>query len=246
MSSLEIAELTGKTHSNVLRDIRNMLEELYAIDDSKLHDYDLKGVLVSKDSRGYISRTDLDYSHTQTLITGYSITLRKKVIDRWQELENNIVKLPDFNNPVLAARAWADEAEAKQIAQAIVDDLQAKIAIDKPKVEFAEAIEGLNESMTIGDFAKLIGTGQNRLFKQLREDGYLKANNVPYQTAIDRGLLELIELAPYLDRWGMTHHTFQSRITGKGQLYFERKYRKENKIELLAMSNAANQSLELH
>lgn len=55
MSSREIAELTGKRHDNVVRDIRNMLEELYG-----------KGGL---------------------LLTGYSIPLRAKVIDRLHELE---------------------------------------------------------------------------------------------------------------------------------------------------------------
>ncbi len=31
MTSVEIAELTGKEHRNVLRDIRNMVEELNAL-----------------------------------------------------------------------------------------------------------------------------------------------------------------------------------------------------------------------
>ena len=88
MSSLEIAELTGKEHKQVLRDIRNMANELYPnIQGTDLYLSDLQGFIVEKLDNGFTKQVLLDYSHTQTLITGYSITLRKKVIDRWQELE---------------------------------------------------------------------------------------------------------------------------------------------------------------
>lgn len=38
MTSLQIAEITGKTHSNVMRDIRNILEQL-KIDDNSVLNY---------------------------------------------------------------------------------------------------------------------------------------------------------------------------------------------------------------
>ncbi|MCF5805502.1 hypothetical protein GIV20_06500 [Pseudomonas tremae] len=80
MSSLEIAELTGKQHSNVGRDIRKMLTDLG--DDSKLNH-----VHEEKDARGYTKAYHLDRELTQTLITGYSTPLRLKVIRRLNELE---------------------------------------------------------------------------------------------------------------------------------------------------------------
>ncbi len=81
MSSLEIAELTGKQPSNVGRDIRKMLTDLG--DDSKLNH-----VHEEKDARGYTKAYHLDRELTQTLITGYSAPLRLKVIRRLNELED--------------------------------------------------------------------------------------------------------------------------------------------------------------
>lgn len=81
MSSLEIAELTGKAVSHIHRDIRNMLEEL-EIDDPKV-DHVL-------DSRGYVSQYNLNKELTLTLVSGYSIKLRNSIIKRWEELEKTI------------------------------------------------------------------------------------------------------------------------------------------------------------
>lgn len=96
MSSLEISELTGKKHFNVLRDIRAMLAELYQFEggDSELNHKDIQGVKVERDDRNYIVKVNLDKSHTFTLVTGYSFELRKMVVDRWQYLEEqlNILK----------------------------------------------------------------------------------------------------------------------------------------------------------
>lgn len=50
----------------------------------------------------------------------YSYELQAKVFDKMTELEasaNNAIRLPDFTNPAEAARAWADQVEARQIAE---------------------------------------------------------------------------------------------------------------------------------
>lgn len=84
MSSREIAALTGKDHKNVIRDIRAMLDAL--TDDGS----DLSHVREDKDVRGYTAAFQLDRELTETLLTGYSIPLRRRVIARWHELESKV------------------------------------------------------------------------------------------------------------------------------------------------------------
>lgn len=88
MSSLEIAELTGKRHDSVIRDIRNMLADLEATDHSFVASY--------RDSTGRtLPCFNLDRHHTECLLTGYSAKMRMAVIKRWHELEamQNLQKL---------------------------------------------------------------------------------------------------------------------------------------------------------
>lgn len=79
MSSLEIAELTGKQHKDVLYDIRIMFESL--------------GILAAEFSavrkvRGKEYEVfNLPKRETLILVSGYSVSMRAAIIDRWQELE---------------------------------------------------------------------------------------------------------------------------------------------------------------
>lgn len=88
MSSLEISELTGKQHKHVIRDIRTMLDELEK--DGPV----LGHVREDKDARGYTAMFHLDRELTDTLLTGYSIPLRRKVVARWHELEAKAAQPP--------------------------------------------------------------------------------------------------------------------------------------------------------
>ncbi len=121
MSSREIAALTGKELAHVHRDIRAMLEEL------KKDDPDLDHPIEEVDNRGYTVCFRLDRELTETLLTGYSVVLRRKVIARWHELEAKLAPaIPNFSNPAEAARAWALEYEARVYAEATKAEIGAR------------------------------------------------------------------------------------------------------------------------
>lgn len=113
MSSLEIADRTGKRHDHVMRDIRTLLEGLGIADPSFGGSY--------RDSTGRsLPCFNLPKRECLILISGYSVDLRAAIIDRWQELENAATAtrpLPDFGNPAAAARAWAEQYEARVLAE---------------------------------------------------------------------------------------------------------------------------------
>jgi phage regulator Rha-like protein len=88
MSSREIAELTGKRHGDVIRDIRNMLEQLG-------DDANLRHVVETKDTRGYTDCFNLPKDLTITLVSGYNVQMRYAITQRWMELEaQQAPKLP--------------------------------------------------------------------------------------------------------------------------------------------------------
>jgi len=154
-----------------------------------------------------------------------------RVIDRWQELEAKQVSiLPDFTNAVLMARTWADQEEDKQTLRVKNELLEAEKIADKPKIEFAIAMRNTEATTSIGDFAKTLGMGRNEFFQILRNDGFLMKNNLPYgrYTKTGTNILSQIQNKPYVDKKGESHTTYQPRITGKGEIYFEKKYRGES------------------
>lgn len=150
----------------------------------------------------------------------YFIECEKKLSER------NKIKLPDFTDPVEAARAWADAIESKQIAEAQVKEM-------KPKAEFHDAIVASEGSISIGDFAKIlrkngIKIGRNRLFSWFRSNGYMmysNKTNIPTQRSVESGYFEVTEY-PFELNSGKKVVTTTSKITGKGQKYFISMFKK--------------------
>lgn len=93
-----------------------------------------------------------------------------------------------------------------------------------PKVLFADAVTASSTSILIGELAKLIKQngveiGQNRLFKWLRENGFLMRDNMPTQYAMERGLFVVTERT-INNPDGSVRITRTTKVTGKGQTYF--------------------------
>ena len=118
-----------------------------------------------------------------------------------------------------------DEREARRA-------LESKVAEDAPKVLFAQAVEQAENSILVGDLAKLIkqnGTdiGQKRLFERLRAEGYLGTRgdnyNMPTQRAMEMQLFRISERT-INNPDGSVRLTRTVKVTGKGQVYFINRY----------------------
>ncbi len=208
MSSVEIAELTGKQHKHVKFDIRKMLEELnLQCADFTAH---------QKDSRNRTQEVfNLDKRLTNILITGYSIKLRAAVIDRLDELEKKVVSLIPQNYSE-ALRLAADQAETIETQYKLIES-------QKPAMNFLEKLAGQKGSVNIGAFAKMLcddgfNIGQQRLFGWLRSYGYLMQNNDPKQRFIDQKLFEVTTGAVSGSSTGRIWK--QTKITPKGMIKF--------------------------
>ena len=93
---------------------------------------------------------------------------------------------------------------------------------NKPYISFAKQIEAAETSIKIGEWAKMISKkgyviGRNKLFEWLRDNGYLRSNNEPYQEYIDRGYFEVSEPKIIVTAKG-TKEKMTTLITTKGQV----------------------------
>jgi len=118
-----------------------------------------------------------------------------------EKIYNKSQALPDFTNPAEAAEAWAKEYREKQ-KLALENKAQAKqIEMDKPKVEFATAIETSSNAIMIGAYAKLlskehhVSVGPNLLFEFFRDEGILlkskEKRNLPAARYMNNGYFEV-------------------------------------------------------
>lgn len=120
-------------------------------------------------------------------------------------------------------------ARALRIADKRIKALEAQTEANRPKVLFADSVTASKSSILVGEMAKLlkqngVHTGQNRLFRTLREKGFLIKRqgadyNMPTQKAMEMGLFEIKEtVINHSD--GHTSVSKTPKVTGKGQQYF--------------------------
>lgn len=160
----------------------------------------------------------------------YSLILSSKLptakaFKRWvtSEVLPTIRKHGAYMDTDIIEKSLADPDFLIQLATTLKEEKQrrmeaeAKIAADEHKVDFYDAVGSTSATLTIERFAKLvteklgIQTGRNRMFQWLRKNGFLQANNMPYQRYINNGWFKTYEVIK-------AGHAFTvPSITGKGQ-----------------------------
>lgn len=211
MSSREIAELVESRHDAVKKSIERLVER-EVIQCPPMANF--KNINNVEGTEYLICKRD-----SYIIVAQLSPEFTAKLVDRWQELEaKQAFQVPQTFS---AALRLAGELQEK------VEHLQLEAKENAPKVEFAMAVRRMEGACKIGEFGKVIGIGQNKLFSKLRQDEVLMENNLPYQRYIDQELFVVIEQTPYTDRNGKAHPTFTTMVTGRGQVWIEKKYRKQ-------------------
>ncbi|HGM1295186.1 TPA: phage antirepressor KilAC domain-containing protein, partial [Clostridioides difficile] len=157
-----------------------------------------------------------------------------------RELKEQQPKLPTTYKEAL--QQLLIEVEEKEQLQLENQEKDKVIQLQQPKVLFADSVASSDNSILIGELAKLlrqngIDTGQNRLFDWLRNNGYLikrkgEDYNTPTQKSVDLGVIETKE-GTRVHPDGHTSITKTPKITGKGQIYFINKFKKNNQISML-------------
>ena len=166
--------------------------------------------------------------------------LKKQIIskEKINLLDVETVKYEDYVNMLCKSAQNGNEKEIleamhlKQWAKSNGSIVQ-KIKQDKPKTIFADAVSASENSILVGDLAKLlyqngIEIGQKRLFQWLREKGYLikqegTSNNIPTQRSMEQGLFEIKETVITHSN-SKPHISITTKVTGKGQVYFINKF----------------------
>lgn len=226
LDSREVAEMVGKEHNKLLRDIRVYITQL---DASKVGhtDFFTESQYTDKSNRQkpcyLVTKKGCEFiAHKLTGVKGTEFTA--KYINRFHEMEDTIkTQLPQGND--LIALAVIE-------AQKMIAERDKQIERMKPKEIFADAVSASETSILVGDLAKLISQngykiGQKRLFEWLRTNNFLikcgSSRNMPQQRFVEQGLFEVKE-SNVQNPDGSVRITRTTKVTGKGQLYFVNKF----------------------
>lgn len=210
MTTREIADLTGKEHRNVLRDARNMLAELYGEG----------GVLnfeqtLSNPQNGQLYPVfALPKRETLILVSGYSIPMRARIIDRWQELEAQATQPAVPQSLPEALRLAADLAEQKAVAEAA-------LAVAAPKAAALDRIATSEAGAVNLRLAAKLAQVPERQFIALLEAHcwiFRTHQNSYWQGYHDKEAAGLVEMkcVTYRRPDDTESTTYQVRITPKG------------------------------
>lgn len=215
MTSIEIAELVGSRPDNVKISIERLAEsgviQLPALQVfEKINNLGLR-----RSVEAYVFEGEQGKRDSIIVVAQLSPEFTARLVDRWRELEGATAKIPQTFSEALRLAADLEDQKA---------ELEKQLALAAPKVDFADRV-GEASGILIGNFAKVVGIGPNKLFAWMRDHKILIASgsrrNVPMQEYMDRGYFTVKETAVN------TNHgiqiSFTTKITGRGQQWMTRK-----------------------
>lgn len=258
MTSLEIANITGKNHAHVMRDIRALLDQ--GVNESNF------GLVNYKDKKGEIRPCyELTKKGCLILASGYDALLRERIINRWEELEKEkrnggFIVPQSFSEALMLAakQQFQIEEQVKKIAalneeqeRLLVENtkkdetineqgeqiikLTSDISQMQPKVDYCDIILQSNSTVLITQIAQDYGYSAVSFNKKLSELHIQhKVNNqwILYAPYLSLGYVQSKPVnIPLPD--GTTKVRLNTEWTQKGRLFLYEKLKSHNIVPLI-------------
>jgi anti-repressor protein len=232
-NSLLVADKFGKNHKHVLDAIRELISSAEKSAVLKMFVPSTYIASNNKENPMFIMNRD-GFTLLAMGFTGEkALQFKLEYINAFNKMEEAI-KNGGFNVPKSFREALLLAAEQQEVIenqQKQIEEKNAKIEADKPKVLFSEAVSASNKSILVRELAKLITQngyqiGEKQLYERLRKAGYLcssgESYNQPTQTYMNMGLFHLKKTSVICD--GESKVYTVTKVTPKGQIYFINKF----------------------
>lgn len=209
MSSREIADLVESRHDSVKRTIE------------RLQDKGLIQLTPMVEVKNHLGQVVTEYQlikrDTYVVVAQLSPEFTARLVDRWQELENQ--QMPQIPQTLSEAlRLAADQAEQIERQNLLLEQ-------QRPKVEFVQRYVEVGTTKSLRETAKILKVPERAMIDCLVDDGLLfrqSGNLLPYQKYHAKGLFDV--------KTGTTEHGHnytQTRVTSKGIEYIASRYASE-------------------
>lgn len=209
MSSREIADLVESRHDSVKRTIE------------RLQDKGLIQLTPMVEVKNHLGQVVTEYQlikrDTYVVVAQLSPEFTARLVDRWQELENQ--QMPQIPQTLSEAlRLAADQAEQIERQNLLLEQ-------QRPKVEFVQKYVEVGTTKSLRETAKILKMPERTMIDCLVDDGLLfrqSGNLLPYQKYHAKGLFDV--------KTGTTEHGHnytQTRVTSKGIEYIASRYASE-------------------
>lgn len=214
MSSLEVAQLTGKRHDNVMADIRKMIVEMEGEG----------GLLKFQDTHANQQNGQsypifrLPKRETLILVSGYNLKMRAAIIDRWQDLEAAALQPAVLSRMDLIKLALDAETELQHEREKVAR-LEHKVDETAPKADFYDRFADADGLYGLQNAGRVLHQPPNKFVRWLKQDYlfYQGGSLVPRAPYVKSGLFEvkseLVDEKPRSRTW----------MTPKGVQYFAKK-----------------------
>lgn len=258
MTSLEIANITGKNHAHVMRDIRTLLDQ--GVNESNF------GLVNYKDRKGETRPCyELTKKGCLILASGYDALLREKIINRWEELEkekrNGGFEIPQTLGAalMLAAKQQMEieemqrniEARKAEEQRLLIENAQKDETINEqgeqiiklssdimkmqPKVDYCDKILSSTSLVTTTQIAQDYGYSAvafNKILAELRIQHKVNKQWILYAPYLACGYVDSVPVDINKSD-GTVKVVFHTEWTQKGRLFLYEKLKSHNIVPLI-------------
>ncbi|MFA0812449.1 phage antirepressor KilAC domain-containing protein [Microbulbifer epialgicus] len=226
-TSLAIAEGVQRPHASVIKIIRQHNDDFEAFGRVRfeIQPFETAGGTQQREV------AILNEHQATTLITfmrniGVVKEFKKRLVKAFFEMRDELTQqrqapsVENLSRLEILQLAVQSEEERLQLEQE-KHQLEHQIKEEAPRVAFAKQVEIAPDAISVAQTAKILGTGQRRLFAFLRQIGWVSRRNEPYQAKIEAGCLDV-----KLSKWEHPDHGLQQSVTalvtGKGLTKLQR------------------------